>query len=244
MTITFTALGIPFPLFEAPISEASEYGALSQCALCGERKRHCFRLGIGDAIIVSCPQCSVQNGLGVSKQQAVRCRACGSVIRFPELLSETLCVCYQCLRGGKAALTKDTEFGMVSWEQTLAGVTHGVPGLGLIQSDFELVPLGSDWVWARIPQEHLFELLRTPTYITWQGERWLFCCKSPMVYLGSWEQDQFANYAPGVDGKALFDEVVEGGNEALWEGKLHDVTGIYVFRCSECGRLRAHWDIR
>jgi uncharacterized protein CbrC (UPF0167 family) len=168
----------------------------------------------------------------------------GSVIRFPELLSETLCVCYQCLRGGKAALTKDTEFGMVSWEQTLAGVTHGVPGLGLIQSDFELVPLGSDWVWARIPQEHLFELLRTPTYITWQGERWLFCCKSPMVYLGSWEQDQFANYAPGVDGKALFDEVVEGGNEALWEGKLHDVTGIYVFRCSECGRLRAHWDIR
>jgi hypothetical protein len=287
MTITFAALGIPFPLFEAPISEASEYLALSQCALCGERRRHCFKLGVGDAIIVSCPQCSVQNGLSVSKQQAVRCRACGSVIRFPELLSKPLCVCYLCLRNGKAAMTKDTEFGMVSWEQAFAGVTHGLPGLGLNQSDFELVSLGSGWVGTRVPQEHLFELLswtlsislslrritrifvekrclriyqgylnlcrihqmdkvelRTPTYLTWQGERWLFCCKAPMVYLGTWEQDQFANYAPGVDGRALFDAVVEGGNEALWEGNLHDVTEIYVFRCSKCGRLRAHWDIR
>ncbi len=95
----------------------------------------------------------------------------------------------------------------------------------------------------RVPQEHLFELLRTPSYVTWQGECWLFCCEEPMVYLGSWGQDEFTNHALDGDGKALFDKIVEGGNLALWEGKLHDATGIYVFRCNKCNRLRAQWDI-
>jgi hypothetical protein len=29
----------------------------------------------------------------------------------------------------------------------------------------------------------------------------------------------------------------------LWEDKLHDVTAVYVFRCSECHAYSAHWDM-
>lgn len=44
---TFAELGIPFPLFEAPTSEASDYVGLSSCRLCEVKSRHCFRLDIG-----------------------------------------------------------------------------------------------------------------------------------------------------------------------------------------------------
>src|SRR4051812_39506728 len=32
---------------------------------------------------------------------------------------------------------------------------------------------------ARLPRESMYELLRTPNYLTIQGERWQFCCKTP-----------------------------------------------------------------
>jgi hypothetical protein len=35
MDETFADLGIPFPLFEAPAKEASEYKSLGRCKLCG-----------------------------------------------------------------------------------------------------------------------------------------------------------------------------------------------------------------
>jgi hypothetical protein len=52
-------------------------------------------------------------------------------------------------------MTKDTEFGMVSWDQAFRGVTHGVPGLWTDQ--FEVVPIDPDrdWNGVRIPSEHL-----------------------------------------------------------------------------------------
>ena len=48
---------------------------------------------------------------------------------------------------------------------------HGLPGLN--HPDFEMVPLEGeeDWAGARVPTEWMLELLRTPTYSTWQGER-------------------------------------------------------------------------
>ena len=48
-------------------------------------------------------------------------------------------------------MTKDTEFGMVSWEQAFQGVTNGVPGLTTDQ--FELVPIDpdEDWYGVRVP---------------------------------------------------------------------------------------------
>jgi uncharacterized protein CbrC (UPF0167 family) len=89
----------------------------------------------------------------------------------------------------------------------------------------------------------MLELLRTPGYISIQGERWELCCERPMIYLGQWTQDEFNAAAPEGDGQALFDEIVQKPEDGLWEDDLHDSAGIYVFRCAACGRKTANWDV-
>jgi hypothetical protein len=46
-----------------------------------------------------------------------------------------------------------------------------------------------------------------------------------------------------MPGEALLNEIVQDVVPGLWEDRLHDVTGICVFRYSECGRRTGHWDI-
>jgi uncharacterized protein CbrC (UPF0167 family) len=244
MTITFAQLGIPFPLFEAPADEASEYRGVAKCHLCRRDGQHCFQLDIdgGGALILPCPHCAVLNGLDAKAREACPCRACGARTSFPDLTDgEQLLVCYTCLRQGKAAMTKDTELGMISWEQALEGVTHGIPGLS--RTDFELVPREGGWIGARLPKEMMLELLRTPTYISIQGDRWQFCCRRPMIFVGTWGNDDFARNAPDGDGRRLFDEIVRDPLPGLWDDTPHDITGIYVFRCSACQNLKSYWDI-
>ena len=166
---------------------------------------------------------------------------CDTIVPFPPLDDPELLACYSCLRSGKAALTKDTELGMISWEQAFTGVTHGRPRLD--RSDFELVPKENEWVGARLPQEMMFELIRTPTYHTWQGEQWQFCCTQPMVFIGEWSREDFVRRAPDGDGRRFFEKVVQDTVPGLWEDQLHDVTGVYVFRCPSCERVTAHWDM-
>jgi uncharacterized protein CbrC (UPF0167 family) len=237
---TFAELGAPFPLFEAPVEDATEFIGASRCSLCDREAAVCFELGIGCAVMRECPTCGTLNGLDASDAESIDCRACQQLVVFPDL-PEQIVACYSCLRQGRAALTKDTELGMVSWEQAFEGVTHGIPGLA--RSDFELVPKESDWVGARLPDTTMFELLRTPTYLTIQGEQWLFCCKAPMVFVGSWSRDRFTKEAPDGDGRAYFESIVADPVPGLWEDQLHDATGIYVFRCPACRRLKAHWDL-
>lgn len=240
MGALFSQLGIPFPLFEAPTSDAIGYACLNTCTLCGESGRHCFRLDIGCAVMHRCEHCGTENGLDASDRADAPCKQCGRVLTFPEADGEVL-TCYECLRAGKAAISKDTELGMVSWEQAAEGVTHGVPGLD--RDDFEMVPKDDGWVGARLPREVMYELLRTPTYISIQGERWQFCCKSPMIFVGSWSRDEFSRRAPDGDGRRYFEQIVQDVVPGLWEDELHDETGVYVFRCQHCGRLAAHWDL-
>jgi uncharacterized protein CbrC (UPF0167 family) len=242
---TFADLGIPFPLFEAPTTEASDYAGVATCRLCGGRDRHCFELGIGDALVLPCPVCGTENGLDADDRADTSCRSCGSPVPFPERLraKKQLLACYDCLRAGKAAMTKDTEFGMVSWEQACQGITHGVPGLSTDQFETVLIDADEDWYGVRVPGEHLWELLRTPGFHSWQGERWLFCCRQPMTYLGGWRSvvgllhpDDLQTFFEG-----LFDaddEAIQWGYEAFEAGNA----SLYVFRCRSCGRLRATWD--
>ena len=240
MADTFADLGIPFPLFEAPTGDASEYVGLGTCSLCKKPNSHCFQLDIGCAVILPCPACGMENGLDADDREDAACRKCGATVSFPDLPDDVL-TCYACLRAGKAAITKDTELGMISWDQAFEGVTHGVPGLK--RDDFEMVPGDSDWVGARLPPETMQELLRTPTYVSIQGEQWQFCCKSPMIFLGTWSRDDFDERAPDGDGEAYFNQVVQDVVPGLWEDELHDETGVYVFRCRKCGRVTAHWDL-
>src|SRR4051794_40376538 len=205
---TFTDLGIPFPLFEAPTTEASDYAGIATCRLCGVKDRHCFHLGIGDALILPCPSCGTANGLDAHDRADTSCRSCGSLVPFPEPLraKKQLLACYDCLRAGKAAMTKDTEFGMVSWDQALEGVTGGVPGLQTDQFERVLIDPEEDWYGVRVPGEHLRELLRTPGFHSWQGERWLFCCRQPMTYLGGW--------------RSVMEALRPGNLESFFEGLL------------------------
>jgi uncharacterized protein CbrC (UPF0167 family) len=241
MSKTFAELGIPFPLFDGPADQAGEYCGLSACSLCRTRRQHCFRLGIGCAVMLHCPKCGTLNGLDANNREDGPCRQCQAAVPFPAIRDGEIKACYSCLRSGKAAITKDTELGMVSWEQAFEGVTHGIPGLD--RSDFEMVPKEDDWVGARLPQEVMFELLRTPTYNSIQGECWQFCCRRPMVFIGEWGRDEFARRAPDGDGQRYFEDVVQDSGPGLWEGKLDDIIGVYVFRCPACERVTAHWDI-
>ena len=239
---TFESLGIPFPLFEADIERASEYVGVRQCSLCGVSEVHCFELGIGADLIIKCGSCGEENPLDADDKKGIACGKCSEPLPFPQTsVGGQLVACYQCLRSGKAALTKDTVLGMVRWEDAQQGITHGVPGLDT--ADFDTVPKDDDWVAARVPKENLLELVRTPTYLSIQGDRWQFCCRCPMTFIGEWDRDDFDQNAPNGDGKALFEEIVQHTVDGLWEDELHDETGIYVFRCKQCGRLTAHWDI-
>jgi uncharacterized protein CbrC (UPF0167 family) len=130
---------------------------------------------------------------------------------------------------------------MISWEQAYDGLTHGVPGMS--RFDFDLVAGDDGWVRARLPREMMFELLRTPSYLSIQGELWQFCCQRPMVFTGIWSRERFTSEAKNRDGESLLNEIVQDVVPGLWEDQLHDITGIYVFRCAKCGRKNGHWDI-
>lgn len=245
MKTTFDQLGIPFPLYQAPVEpeDDSDYAGAGTCCICGNRDAHCFHLGIGTALILPCPKCQTENGLSVRNKQDAQCRKCGGAIPFPDQVASKKApkTCYACLRAGKAALSKDTEYGLVSWDQAFAGVTGGVPGLR--QNQFEAVMLDAedDWIGVRLPPTVMFELLRTPTYGTWQGASWLFCCQSPMTFLGQWDQADFDQHAADGDGARLYESVVTDLPPESW-GALECGHCVYVFACRTCDKLRSHWD--
>jgi uncharacterized protein CbrC (UPF0167 family) len=191
--------------------------------------------------MLDCPSCRAANGLDADERGAISCRRCKATVPFPELPDGEIKACYACVRSGKAAVTKDTELGMISWEQAFEGVTHGLPGLN--RPDFEMVPMEGGWTGVRLPQELMFELLRTPTYNSIQGERWQFCCRRPMIFIGEWSREEFSRRAPDSNGRRFFEKIVQDCIPGLWEDQLHDITGVYVFRCPTCERLKAHWDI-
>src|SRR5262245_13338318 len=239
--LSFTDLGIPFALFEAPVSEAAEYKGRGRCSLCSKEALHCFKAGIGDDVIVPCQRCAAEVVLDADARSGGTCAACGAGVGFPNLGDRAVLACYGCLRSGRLALTKDTELGMIRHEEALRGVTLGVPGLN--RAGFDLVPLDDGWVGVKLPKLTMLELLRTPGYPTIQGEQWLFCCKGPMVYVGQWSRQKFSEMAPDGNGRTFFDLVVRDVIAGLWEDKLHDLTAIYVFRCPRCHAHSAHWDM-
>lgn len=238
---TFSELGISFPLFQADAAEATEYRGPGECCICQRLKKHTFELGIGCALAIKCERCGSENGLDADDRADGNCYSCSAGIRFPLNPEIETRICYGCLRSGSAFITQDTALGMISWEQARTGITHGLPGLR--SADFELVPLQDDWIGAKVPVEWMLELLRTPTYLTIQGENWQFCCARPMVYLGAWSRDEFQRRAPDGDGAAYFRSIVQDDIQGLWEDQLHDETGVYVFICPECKRKTAHWDL-
>lgn len=245
---TFAELGIPFPLFAAPTKQASRYVGLASCRLCGVQNQHCFALDIGCAVIQSCPNCRADNYLDCHDWKDLSCRSCSATVTFPDAMRKlkNIYICYGCLRAGKGVMAKSTEFGLVSWEQAIRGVTNGVPGLQTDEFERVLLDAAEDWYGVRVPQDHLFELLHTPGYLSWQDERWLFCCKRPMTYLGNWNDIlQTANLVGNE--RQLFEKAFSPDdpmNEWLWESIRSGSGGVcvYIFACKHCSGFRAIWD--
>lgn len=249
---TLAELGMPFPLFDAPIEEASGYLAETRCCVCHTPDQPGFELRGGDCLVVACPSCQADNGLRARDQADGSCRQCETTVPFPEQAKrKRMAVCYACLREGKAALTKDTEYGAISWEHAIEGRTHGVPGLETDRYETIVVDPEDDWVAVKMPPEQLFELLRTPSFPTWQGDTWLFCCQAPMTYVGTWQsfaQRRLSQETAWPQFQKLmrqpqFSYVAEDQYESMIDAVYNEHVCLYVFECQACRQFRATMDM-
>lgn len=239
---TFTDLGIPFPLFEAPTETCPDYVRRQHCCVSGQSKDNCFRLGAGSWVKVGCPACGGDLYLSptVESFRPTECRHCGDPTPPALATQQEAFVCYEALRSGLAGHTKDCDFGMISWEQLESGWTHGVPG-GRFPG-FDTRTTAEGWVQVRLPKETLSELTRTPAFTTWQGDRWLFHGERPMIYIGEWKKRDFATHAPsGMPPEEFFREVMRDYDPRLWPPA--DSVCIYAFRDSLTGVYAAYYDM-
>lgn len=234
---------LEFPLFAADMEEAGSYVGPGFCIVRQVEAEHVFELGIGDYVRCICANCKTENYLDAADAEDVACVSCSKPVPFPPFPGEEVTASYEALRSGDVAMIKDTEFGMIGPEQAAAGLTHGEPEL---ESDqVEIVELEDGWRAARLDPADMWELLRTPTYVSWQGEVWLFNAGKPMVFLGSWSREQFNARAEDGNGKALFEKIVEDLPPFdIWERfEPGSELCVYVFECATTGILRASWDM-
>jgi uncharacterized protein CbrC (UPF0167 family) len=162
--------------------------------------------------------------------------------------------CYTCFRAGEGSHTIDTEYGMVRPEDAVSGCTHGIP---LDPNNLPGLPLVAHAVDPKFPDEHwysvrfdpadLIELTRTPIYHTWQGERWLFCCEKPSIFMGRLDSSKLAELAAE---RNTSKEATIAGLLSISEDKagwipraIEGGGGLYLFRCQSCSKLRAHFDM-
>ena len=159
-------------------------------------------------------------------------------------------LCYECFREGKADNALNTEIGLVTRDEAEAGITHGIPlrDPGKLQrAGYELTPHPVDprfptetWYGVHVDREGLLELLRTPSYYTWQGESWLFCCKRPMVFRGSIPSGLF-----NADVEKHPQEIADFLKTPEWNKTVDNEHGshtYYAFICDICDRLRFNDD--
>jgi uncharacterized protein CbrC (UPF0167 family) len=186
-----------------------------------------------------------RNGLDADDRCDATCRSCGSTVAFPEPLKakKQRLACYECLRAGRAAMSKSTEFRLVTWAHAAEGITGGMPELRAEQFERVLIDPDEDWYGVHVPAEHLWELLRTPGFHSWQDEPWLFCCQRPMIDIGGWRNVMGSSQPDDAKGfcEGLFDpdDEVEGW---IWERADEGDVSLYVYRCGSCSRLWATWD--
>lgn len=239
---TFADLGIPFPLFEASIRACPDYVGRQHCCVSDRIQDHCFRLGIGSWIRVECSTCGGFLFLLPTGDacRSVPCRHCGAPTRSPVAVQEEAFVSYHELRSGRAGYTKDSDFGMISWEQVESGWTHGIPGGRFPGLNTRTTPEG--WVQVQLPKESLAELTRTPSFVTWQGDRWLFQGNRPSIYIGEWTKRDFERHAPdGMPTETFFRSVMRDYDPRLWS-RIDNIC-VYVFRGHEPRTYAAYYDM-
>lgn len=243
---TFDSLGIDFPLFAADVSEAGSWSPGGTCYFCHE-ERSGFEVGIGDYVLMSCPSCSATTYASADGRDEP-CHQCGGQVALPSNV-ESEHGCWKCLRGGVWAATRDTEAGMVTPDDGLVERTQGLPFAPVSGVERFGLPVGppndDGWCTVSIPANVLTELVRSPRYVTWQGETWLFHCGDAMRYLGLWGKRDFIRAAKDSQPAELARAAV--GIEADSYAELADVAAeshvcVYMFECRSCGAFRGYWD--
>lgn len=254
--IRFQYHGISFPLFDAPVPLAPDYVGHRYCELCNINKDNCFSFGIGTRVSVTCAQCSEENPVSGEAAKSTPCKRCGSSLPISSHDSTT--ACFDCFRQGRATTVQDTELGMLTpddvdiLQASGSSSSRYKPLLNRLIASTKRMIRGSTvpdhepanyWRSKGIAVEDLVELTRTPNYLTWQGERWLFCCQKPMRYLGELDED-LAKHHDTIRADGEFAKEILGPHE----GEYFDVgmfggPVIYVFECQNCGKKRAHYDI-
>jgi uncharacterized protein CbrC (UPF0167 family) len=220
-----------------------------------------------DDLIVPCPSCG-QPTVAEASGKAQRCVSCGQPVSLDDPVTARH-GCWRCLRDGRWASTMGTEAGMVRWEDAVRGRTHGMPffdepawiatadglqrddqdGPQVLLAGFATVPTEDDgWREVVIPSELLLELIRTPSYSTWQGEAWLFHCGRPMRYIGRWARAQFDDAAEDGDGRMLARQIADLPSIQWDHGLPEDPSTrsnvrVYLFECTACDSRRGHWDM-
>jgi hypothetical protein len=179
--------------------------------------------------------------------EAGACRACATHVelRFAR-------ACYACFRAGKVDCSTDTELGLVTAADAAAGLTQGFPGCSKADArGTERVPKrrGEPYARFRADPALLTELLRTPSYSTWQGANWLFCCGGPMVFIGNVDRPELEAWS--AEAACSMEQLVSGllapepieDPERFVDKILSGGRSVYAFRCPRCHRRRAHWDM-
>ncbi len=172
------------------------------------------------------------------------CAICGdcAAVRFRG-------ACYRCFRDALGKSVIDTEFGAVNKEFASKGITHGIPISDTGKyADHNLTPhtdldpdADSDWYHFHFDVNDLNELIRTPSYHTWQGETWLFCCRRPMAFRGLIPADVLD--PAGSDIASQIESFLAAPN---WEitVPVNKFWHTYcTFSCKLCGKVRYHEDM-
>ncbi|WP_432826384.1 CbrC family protein [Dactylosporangium sp. CA-092794] len=227
---TFVELGISVPLFLGDVTCVEGLAEARNCALCG-RRGPCPPL---DDVLVPCPGCGAQVCVRPRKRATDRrdpCPRCHTQADLHGVLTPDVA---EALRQGLPARLHGCVWCLRAGRWAQAHVTEA-GAVGWEHGG------GPDW---------RTDLLRTPRYATFQGERWLFCHELPMVYLGEWGRLDFDAARPGA-GRELFAGIVldvdPADVEDAWEsglGPTGDASDlkVYAFRCQRCAALRTHSD--
>lgn len=239
-------LGLNFPLNDGDLEGCDMYAGPGTCALCA-RDGHLFCFGIGGYTHAPCSSC--KSSLLVHVVEGRAACACGG--RSAPIARDErgqLRACFACFREGRALLVHDTELGMIDPVISSDGFTHGVPVDPEEATAFRgfRTQEGEDgWLRLFVGHEAVSELLRTPTFSTWQGSVWRFCCQRPMRYVGEWDEARLIEHAGDAQAaeSALAVMLGDQDDEGVWEDVVRgSVGGPYVFECTACSTYRASVD--
>ncbi len=259
-TLYFSDLGLDFPLFKAPVSEACEYVGVRTCDICHSNSDHCFEFGDNLVLFLDCIFCKKRNSVPSHNTKEQNCHYCSASISYPIVEnSKNVIICYQCVCLDRVKFYHETEYGYISIEDDGSTSVLGcIPPDRVLNCEFNVVEekisnnnsqnssieTNSKYI-ACIPENVCEKLFKTPCYDSWQGEEWQFCCKNAMVYIGKWGKNDFINAAPDGNGEKYFYTILSdklAASYEVWNNMNTAFTPeVYVFLCDMCGKNKAHF---